>query len=88
VLTRDVTLEESRSTLDLQTLFTYCVQGVLDNCQVNPRRFYGWKDGQHIIETYLDPEAGNQPVAALAKPELIDQLSKCLDAWLIQEGSL
>jgi hypothetical protein len=52
---------------------------------VNPKKFYNWRDGQYIIETCLDPETGNRPVAALAKPELIERLFVLLDTWIIQQ---
>lgn len=71
VLQRDISFEESRKSTDIQVLFSYCVQRVLHDCRANPKKFYKWRSGRQIIETFLETEPG-------------EQLAEMLDCWLIQ----
>lgn len=54
IIDREISFNEVVATDNADIQFTYAVQGVIDNNEVNDASFSEWQDGAHIAEVYLD----------------------------------
>lgn len=72
---RDITHTEAGQTTDIDTLVEYCIQGAIDSAEKHGGSHNDWRDGNHLIESYLDHNT-------VASGEVLQEVASQLNNWL------
>jgi hypothetical protein len=54
IMDQEIGYDEAGETTDIEVLVEYCKQGAIDNNERNNCTLDEWRDGCHLIESYLD----------------------------------
>lgn len=72
---RDITYIEAGQSTDVDTLVEYCQQGAIDSAARHDGPLSAWRDGRHLIESYLDHNT-------VAGADVLADVELQLTAWL------
>lgn len=53
-MSKEITYEEAQQSTDLETLLNYCIQGAINNIEVNGGSLKDWDSGCDIVDVYLE----------------------------------
>lgn len=73
---RDITYIEAQKSTDVELLVEYCKQGALDAEVNHGGTRSDWRDGRHLIESFLDHNS-------VADADTREAVAAELDRWLI-----
>ena len=74
---RDITHTEAGESTDIETLVEYCKQGAIDSAEKHGGKMSDWRDGKHLIESYLDHNT-------VADRATLEAVALELDRWLAE----
>lgn len=75
----EISYDDAGTATDTETLVAYCVQGAEENNTMNDQDLDGWRDGWHLVKSYLDHNkvASRETLEEVAS-QLTDYLRKNL----------
>lgn len=76
-MTREINYNEAAQATDVETLVEYCKQGTIESVSEYDDRLQDWRNGAHLVESYLEHNTVADKVTLQA---VISQL----DSWLAE----
>jgi len=71
----EITYQQAEESTDIETLVQYCKQGAIDAEHSHRGKRSDWRDGEHLVESYLDHNT-------VADTKTLEAVAKELDVWL------
>lgn len=72
---KEISYNQAGESTDIETLVEYCKQGAIENAEKNGEPLSAWRDGKHLIESYLDHNT-------VAGGEVLQEVASQLNDWL------